>query len=47
MWILKNKEVGKRLKIAREKTGMSTRAFAIKAGIDQSQYLKMKKGCCR
>jgi len=44
MWILKNKEVGKRLKIIREGTALSPRQFSIKAGIDQSQYLKIEKG---
>lgn len=44
MWILKNKEVGKRLKIAREQRNLSPRQFALRAGIDQSQYLKIEKG---
>ena len=44
MWALKNKEVGKRLKEIREKTGLSPRQFSLKAGIDQSQYLKIEKG---
>ncbi len=44
MWILKNKDVGKRLKIIREGTALSPRQFSMKAGIDQSQYLKIEKG---
>lgn len=44
MWILKNKEVGKRLKISREQRNLSPRQFALRAGIDQSQYLKIEKG---
>ena len=44
MWILNNTEVGNRLKIIREKTNLSPRKFSMKAGIDQSQYLKIEKG---
>lgn len=44
MWTLNKKEVGKRLKAAREKTGLTSRKFAMMAKVDQSQYLKMEKG---
>ncbi len=44
MWTLKNKDVGKRLKTIREGTKLSPRKFSMKAGIDQSQYLKIEKG---
>ncbi len=44
MWVLKNKDVAKRLKTIREKTSLSPRRFSMKAGIDQSQYLKIEKG---
>jgi DNA-binding XRE family transcriptional regulator len=44
MWMLKNKDVGKRLKAARIEKGLNSRQFALKAGIDQSQYLKIEKG---
>lgn len=44
MWILNKKEVGKRLKAARSKTGLTSRKYAMMAKIDQSQYLKMEKG---
>lgn len=44
MWTLKNKDVGKRLKAARIERGFNSRQFALQAGIDQSQYLKIEKG---
>jgi transcriptional regulator with XRE-family HTH domain len=43
MWILKNKEVAKRLKQARQEHHLSSRQFALQAGVDQSQYLKIEK----
>lgn len=44
MWTLKNKDVGKRLRAARIERGLNSRQFALQAGIDQSQYLKIEKG---
>lgn len=44
MAFLDNKEIGNRLKEKRKETNLSARQFAIKAGIDQSQYTKIEKG---
>ncbi len=44
MGLLNNKDVGIRLLQAREKTSLTSRKYALKAGIDVSQYAKIEKG---
>lgn len=44
MGLLNNKEVGNRLRFFRENNGFSKRQFAMKAGVDQSQYSKIENG---
>lgn len=44
MAFLDNIEIGKRLKEKRKPTNLSARKFAMKAGVDQSQYTKIEKG---
>lgn len=44
MGFLDNQQVGNRLNTKRLATGLTSRKFALKAGIDPSQYAKIEKG---